>query len=203
MYKRLETNLTMIQILKKTPFLNTLIYLTGKMRAKGLLGYFDGQLDKKENILDLGAGMGNVSELLIEDGHNVTPVDVVDLSFSDKVEPLIYDGITLPFQSDTFNVVLLITVLHHTPDPEVVIREAMRVGDRVVIIEDIYASKVHKYLTFLFDSLLNLEFVGHPHTNKTDKEWKSLFHKLRLNLTFTNYHTSLVVFRHATYIVEK
>jgi len=48
-----------------------------------------------------------------------------------------------------------------------------------VIIEDIYGGLVGKYATFFFDNLFNLEFFGHPHSNKSDEEWKKCFKKIR------------------------
>ncbi len=76
--------------------------------------------------------------------------------------PVIYDGPKLPWPDNHFDAVLLLTVLHHVADPESVLREACRVGGRIIIIEDVYATRAQKRLTFLLDSLFNLDFRGHP-----------------------------------------
>lgn len=58
-------------------------------------------------------------------------------------------------------------------------------------------------MTYFFDSLLNLEFVGHPHSNKSDKQWKKTFENLDLKLVDIKYNYSFLVFKHATYYLEK
>ncbi|MFQ5795282.1 MAG: class I SAM-dependent methyltransferase [Candidatus Bipolaricaulia bacterium] len=133
----------------------------------------------------------------------VTPLDVQNLSFVDQIEPVIYDGDNMLFEDDRFDVALILTVLHHTPHPEKVINEAKRVSKRIVIIEDIYMNFIQKYLTYFFDSLLNLEFTGHPHTNKNDQEWKALFEQLGLKLKDAKYKRSLLLFKNVTYHLEK
>ena len=85
-----------------------------------------------------------------------------------------YDGRLLPFPDDSFDVALLITVLHHTKKPIEILKEAIRVAPRIIVMEDLYKNLLQKYLTFAMDSLLNLEFFGHPHTNMTQEQWESV-----------------------------
>jgi len=96
-----------------------------------------------------------------------------------------------------------LTVLHHTSHPEKIIEEAKRVSKRIIIIEDIYTNIFNKYLTYFFDSLLNIEFIGHPHTNKNDKELREAFNKFGLKIVEARYSHSFIVFNHATYYLEK
>ncbi|WP_035571881.1 class I SAM-dependent methyltransferase [Halonatronum saccharophilum] len=156
-----------------------------------------------DKIIDIGAGKGALSWSLMEDGYDITPVDVKDLSYSEMVNPLIYDGERIPFEDDKFDVALLITVLHHTPDPEKIIKEAKRVAKRVIIIEDVYNNNFEKYATWFMDSLLNWQFSGHPHTNMKDKEWKDTFKKLGLTLKSTSEERALFYFKQNTYYLER
>jgi len=48
---------------------------------------------------------------------------------------LVCDAHSMPFANDSFDVVLLQSVLHHDDDPEQMIREAFRIAPRVVIHE--------------------------------------------------------------------
>lgn len=48
---------------------------------------------------------------------------------------LVADGHRLPFPDDTFDVVLLQSILHHDDKPQGMIKEALRVGSRVVVHE--------------------------------------------------------------------
>ena len=168
-----------------------------------MIGNFQEYLNKDDAILDVGAGTCNVYEILSKQGYQITALDVENLSFVDHVKPVIYDGTTMPFVDNQFDTALILTVLHHTPEPEKILQEAQRVAKRMILIEDIYSSWLHKYVTYFFDSLLNLEFFGHPHTNKNDQEWKNTFTKFGLKLVDVKYTKSYWVFKHAMYYVEK
>ncbi len=191
------------ELLQRTPPLRRFIHWTGSVRGDELVERFVGLIQPGQSVLDIGSGTCNIVEILRARGIDVTPLDVKNLSFVDSIKPILYDGRTIPFPDDRFDVGLLITVLHHTPDPEAVVREAMRVCKRLIIIEDIYTSRPHKYVTFAMDSLLNAEFFGHPHTNKNDHEWRLVFERLGLRVLQATYQWSILVFRHATYHLER
>ncbi|KKR78393.1 MAG: Methyltransferase type 11 [Candidatus Nomurabacteria bacterium GW2011_GWA2_40_9] len=192
-----------IRFLQKNRFFRRIIYKAGKSRAKDMINKIKPFLDKNDAILDIGSGTCNVCQILFENHYKISPLDVQDLSFVNNIKPVIYDGVKIPYDNNKFDKVLILTVLHHTPNPENVLKEAKRVSKRIIIIEDIYSNWLHKYITYFFDSLLNLEFIGHPHTNKNDKQWKKTFKKLGLKLIDTKYDHSFLVFKHATYYLEK
>jgi len=98
---------------------------------------------------------------------------------------------------------LLLTVLHHTPNPKEILKEASRVSKRVIIIEDIYSNLVQKYLTFFTDSLVNFEFRGHPHSNKSVSEWNKLFNELNLKIIHEEINQVYGLFNQALFVVEK
>ena len=179
-----------------------LIYLLGHDRALELISRFEKFLPRDGKILDMGCGVGNISEILINKKYNIVSLDISNKSFSPVVTPVLYDGTSFPFPDNSFDTVLLITVLHHTPSPETIVKEAARVAKKIIIIEDIYTNPLEKYTTFFFDSLFNLEFAGHPHTNKTDVKWKELFNDFGLTLTQTQYQRSYGVFNHALYFLS-
>ncbi len=160
-------------------------------------------LDHDDLLLDLGAGKCALTWKLKQEGYNTTPVDVQNLSFCSEIEPIIYDGKHLPFADNSFDKVLLLTVLHHIPEPELVIKEALRVADELIIIEDIYSNPLQKYLTFFTDSLFNFEFIGHPHSNKTEKEWQRLFNDLGLEIKEKHKDKILIFFEQITYYLSK
>ena len=187
---------------RKSPF-RRMIHLLNVPRARDLVKRIEGYLARDDRILDLGCGSCNISEILRARGLDVTPVDVRNSSFVDAITPLIYDGRALPFPDDRFDVGLLITVLHHIRDPESVLREARRVCRRLVIVEDVYKNRLHKYFTFVMDSIANGEYFGHPHSNKSDAQWRAVFDRLGLRLLHAAYQQSCVVFSHATYHLER
>lgn len=154
-------------------------------------------------ILDLGAGHGGLCKALRADGLDVHPVDVKDGSFFEDVRPQLYDGERLPFADGHFDSTLLITVLHHTPDPDLVLREAMRVTRRrLVVMEDIYTNPLQRYLTYFTDSLVNLEFHGHPHTNRSDRAWRFTFERLGWEVESASSFRTLLFFRQVIYVLR-
>lgn len=160
-------------------------------------------LSREGRLLDIGTGNGGLVAGLRQDGFTVDTVDVKDISFFPAVKPVIYDGKTLPYAEASFDACTIITVLHHTPDPERILEEARRVTrKRIVIMEDIYRNPLQKHLTFFTDSLVNLEFAGHPHTNRSDAEWRATFDRLGLKLVFREDFRTLLFFRQVVYVVE-
>ena len=56
--------------------------------------------------------------------------------------------------------------------------------------------------TFLTDSVLNLEFSGHPHNNRPDSGWRDAFRRLGLEMRHSASQRIFVLFRQATYVLE-
>ncbi|NBB85592.1 MAG: methyltransferase domain-containing protein [Bacteroidetes bacterium] len=87
-------------------------------------------------LLDLGAGEGYMGEVLQqEEGISVMLADVRPSNQTDL--PFLHlQQEKLPLVTNAVHVVSLVFVLHHTPNPVEVLREALRVAsDRVVIVE--------------------------------------------------------------------
>jgi ubiquinone/menaquinone biosynthesis C-methylase UbiE len=189
--------------IRQQPLLREVFRKAGRPRAEAVAHNIQRQLRQGDRVLDIGAGTCNLAELLQEREWQVTAMDVTNQSRVPGIEPIVYDGQTIPFPDDAFDVALLITVLHHTPDPAKVIREAKRVARRIIVVEDIYTSTPHKYATFFLDSLFNYEFIGHPHSNKDDAGWRALFNELKLKLTGTFSNPSFFVFKHGYYFLER
>ena len=189
--------------LQKNIFFRNIIYRIKSKSAKDRIKKIKPYLNKKDKILDIGAGSCIVSEILRREGYDITPIDVNNLSFAKNIKPIIYNGNKIPFKTDEFNVSLILTVLHHTPFPEKILEEAKRISKVIFIIEDIYTNTFNKHMAYFFDNLLNLEFFGCPHTNKTDKEWKGIFSKTGLNLLDAEYYESPLRIKRAVYYLKK
>jgi len=160
-------------------------------------------MQKKGKILDLGCGQCIHSKQLIDLGYNVTSVDVRARSKYPDIIPIIYDGKRLPFADNTFDTCLIIAVLHHTTNPELVLREALRVSRRLIIREDIYSNVFQKRYVYHLDSLLNKEFFRNPHSNKKDQEWRDLFKKLQLRVENADYFRSWGWLQNVDYCLAK
>lgn len=199
---------TLIYLAVYAYLLFELVTSNAKFRRKQLLGKAEVKLDRilpllqnDRQVLDIGSGTGALALLLLAEGKQLTSIDVVDKSAFEEVEPQLYNGRDLPFDDGSFEVVQLITVLHHIPDPDRVLEEALRVGRKLIVMEDIYNNPLQKYLTWFTDSLVNKEFWGHPHTNKTDAEWKATFESMGAELVFEEQYRFLGLFRQVTYVL--
>lgn len=168
-------------------------------KLKELTPYFS----PKDNLLDVGSGNCVLCYELRTRGYRVTALDVDNLSFINSIKPVIYDGVEMPFEDACFDVALVITVLHHTQNPERVLMEAKRVARRILVIEEIYSTTFDKYVTYFIDSIFNFEFFNHPHTNKTDTGWRDVFKRLGLKLVHVQYTRSILVLKRVTYVLEK
>lgn len=199
----MESSNKILDVLYRYRFPKDIIYRILKARAKDLAGMVSPYLKKDELILDIGPASCTVTEALIDQGLRVFPLDVENFSIVDKVLPTLYDGDRMPFKEDQFDTSLILFVLHHTPDPAKVLAEAKRVSKKIIILEDIVTSPAHKSLTAVLDSLMNLEFYDQPHTNKSDKEWRTVFENLGLKLLTQEYMSSTIIMRHALYFLEK
>lgn len=194
--------MTVVQFLRTHHSSRSIVHRLGEPRARLFIEQFERYLNTTDSILDVGTGVGNIAAQLIEKGYTVLPLDVENLSFTSDVVPKLFDGKAIPFNNKQFDVALVSTVLHHVKVPKDILLEAARVAKKLIVIEDIYTSTPHKYLTYAMDSLMNLEFKNHPHSNKTDSQWKNLFREMGLELVSTGYMKSSVVFKHAVYVLE-
>jgi len=174
-----------------------------KKRAEDMVSQIKPYILESDRILDIGCGGCHIAKNLKDEGYDVTPLDVKDKSCFEDVRPIIYDGENIPFENNSFSVSLLLTVLHHTRYPACVLGEAKRVSKRIIIIEDLYDGLFQKYLTFIMDSILNMEFFGHPHSNKTKEEWETLFEEIGLKILDQKSHTFWRFFTSGIFYLER
>lgn len=146
-----------------------------RKKAEYLYGLVGGYLKKGVKIMDLGCGSGVFTKKLMDMGYKITPVDVVKKLKIEGVEEIIYDGKRLPFKDKEFQQVMVVTVLHHVPHFRELLRDVARVSREIIIVEDTYENAWDKFWTQIWDSILNLEFWGHPHNNLRDWEWRKIF----------------------------
>jgi len=189
-------------LIHSVPFLASWVDDYIENRAKRIEAQINPFLTKKGKILDIGSGTGHTDHILINKGYDVTCLDLNDMNIFENTKPIIYDGKKIPFKNNSFDQAMILTVLHHTPDPEQIILGAKRVAKQIVIMEDTYNNFFQKIATFVMDSIGNLEFFGHPHTNKNDREWRELFKKNGLKLLGVRKEKYMWVFEGTTYHLE-
>lgn len=142
-------------------------------------------LQASERVLEIGAGNGLVAQMLSRaTGADFTLLDVVNYNTS-QLPMRLYDGKHVPFEDKAFDLVMLVFVLHHNPDPRPLMREALRVARRgVLVVENDVRGAVKKPVTRVVDSL---EFVrrGVPRNyfTKSSEEWLDFFRDLPARAT--------------------
>ena len=134
----------------------------------------------QHTVLEIGAGKGHVARALKEAAQlDIKLVDVVDYNETElKLE--LYDGVRLPFADQSFDYSLLVFVLHHTPEPLVVLQEALRVSRcGVLVVENHVQGWLRRQVTRAIDSIPHWQY-GVPicyHTHSIG-EWHDLFEQL-------------------------
>lgn len=159
-------------------------------------------LSQGQQHVDVGCGNGLIVQHLRQKDYPCVAVDVADLSIVPEVAVIVYDGLHLPFEDKAFDTALLLTVLHHTPDPIPVLEETARIAKRLVIVEDVYSNKFQQYLTYGMDTLVNLGHSSMTYQNKSDAGWKAAFEAMNWQVVAESSQSILLFFRQATYVLE-
>lgn len=189
--------------------IHLLVKKIDKKRAKIVINRIKPFLEKSNNIIDIGCGSGYISSILKSQGFDVMPVDVADFHGPRLVEPIIYNGKKLPFPNKSFDTALLLMVLHHTPDPEIVFSEAARVAKNIILVETSFTNSVNRFITIVADTLGNLRTKAFWKSYKSDTQWKAFFTKRGFKVVESHkyYDKNLpglgVTFLHILYNLEK
>lgn len=108
-----------------------------KRRVKVLCDELAPLLPSDSQVLDVGCGDGLLSKLLMERRPDVRISGLDVLVRSETHIPVTeFDGVTIPYARETFETVLFVDVLHHTDDPMILLREAVRVARDNIVIKD-------------------------------------------------------------------
>jgi ubiquinone/menaquinone biosynthesis C-methylase UbiE len=145
----------------------------GRPRARRIAGWLHEVLPPGTSVLDVGCGLGHIAEVLRERGHQVTTVDPRYRPLCGG-EHLVASATDAPVADRSYDVVLIAFTLHHMPAEahRQALREAARIARlRVVLLEDTFRTRAERRWTFWIDSLLNAEWFGHPHSNRSTDEW--------------------------------
>jgi ubiquinone/menaquinone biosynthesis C-methylase UbiE len=155
-----------------------------RKEAADTLRHVQHYLTAGASVLDIGCGMGYALEVLSDDyeieafGCDVVPSTHRITRFCR------FDGNNLPFADKSVDVAMLIFVLHHAEDPAIVLREAVRVARRaVLVVEDTPRTMLDRRWGEIHIRSFNKRH-GIPWTGRirTDREWRQFFRFLALPL---------------------
>lgn len=179
----------------------------GSFRTKSTVKLFRDQIKSGQKILDYGAGSGQISEYIAKKfGANMTMVDIVDYNQT-KLELIKFDGKHLPFENKSFDLTLIIFVLHHSNYPIEILSELKRTAKKIIVIEDTPKNMIEKTAWHFWDWLLNLGHdVPMTYSAKGEKEWTAIFKRLNLKIikkrNFRPWLPVLGMYRQTIYILE-
>ena len=133
------------------------------------------RLNPKTKILEIGAGTGLQARLLFEAGFDVSAVDLTSSAYwGDRVFLVeAYDGSTLPFPDDHFDVIFTSNVLEHVAQLEMFFLESRRVlkpGGIMVHIVPTPSWRIWSqiaYYPWLLKRAWQLVFTGDTNAHKT------------------------------------
>jgi SAM-dependent methyltransferase len=134
-------------------------------------------------LLDVGCGDGLLSKRISESVDNLTVSGVDVMERNDTHIPVqTFDGVSIPFDDKSYDVVMFVDVLHHTTNPSVLLNEATRIAREAIIIKD------HRREGFLANATLRLmDWCGNaqhgvalPYNYLSRREWDALFQDVNL-----------------------
>jgi SAM-dependent methyltransferase len=141
------------------------------------------------SVLDVGCGDGTIDALIgtIKPGLHIRGIDVMKRPTT-HIPVETFDGSHFPVPDNSYDVVSFCDVLHHTPDPNVLLREARRVARKAVVIKDHNADGL-----FAFTRLRFMDWVGNaphgvvlPYNYWTEAQWRGAFADIGLTPTLWN-----------------
>lgn len=154
-------------------------------RVHVLAGQLSPLMPQGATLLDVGCGDGRLCARILESRGDVQIKGVDVLERSQSYFPVdLFDGRTIPANDGSFDVVMFVDVLHHTEDPMVLLREAVRVARRHIIIKDHLLDRPFAKPTLRFmDGIGNTRYgVATPYNYWHEKTWRQAWGEVGLTV---------------------
>lgn len=106
-------------------------------RVRVLSAHLAALLPPNVSVLDVGCGDGRVARAILERRPDLR-LEGLDVLIRPRtfIPVTAFDGQHLPCADGQFEVVMFVDVLHHTTDPMALLREAVRVARRGLLLKD-------------------------------------------------------------------
>jgi len=147
-------------------------------RTRVLAELLAAQIPQGASVLDVGCGDGTVASRIAELRPDISIRGVEYLVRPEcKIECRSFDGLTLPYPDRSFDLCMFVDVLHHTQDPAILLRDAVRVTRGFVLLKDHLDENILDDITLRF-----MDWVGNrPHgvvltyNYQSRKQWAANF----------------------------
>lgn len=147
-------------------------------RIRVLAGHLIDLVPKGAHVLDVGTGDGAIARILQE---NRPDISIEGLEFQVREDCAIpcqaFDGEHLPHANGSVDYACFIDVLHHTQDPLPLLREAIRVARKGLLIKDHLKQGFLASPTLRFmDGVGNRRYhVNLPHNYFAPSQWQHIW----------------------------
>jgi len=159
--------------------------LVHSRRVDRLCRHLESLIPEGSKVLDVGCGDGMLAGLIKELRPDIE-IQGIDIMVREKTQIPVkkFDGSVIPFENQSFDVVMFVDVLHHTENPMVLLKEAVRVTRNFVVIKD------HTDEGFLSNATLRfMDWVGNkphgvvlPYNYWREIQWKQAFQNLQMEI---------------------
>jgi len=143
-------------------------------------------IPQSAQVLDVGCGDGLLASLIMQKRVDVKIRGIDVLVRSQPHIPIHrFDGQVIPYSDASFDAVMFVDVLHHTEDPMILLREAMRVTRKAILIKDhtcngLFASSTLRFM----DQVSNARHgVALPYNYWSQQKWFAALEMLGLTMS--------------------
>jgi SAM-dependent methyltransferase len=137
------------------------------------------------SLLDIGCGDGTIASLI---QSAVPSVQIQGIEIAERpacrIPCRLFDGLHIPFPNATFDVCMLVDVLHHTSNIRKLLAEASRVSRRFLLIKDHLSESPLDFYTLKF-----MDWIGNrphgvvlPNNYQSRSQWDTYFAGAQLSL---------------------
>jgi len=147
-------------------------------------------------VLDVGSGDGRIASRVMElrPDLKICAIDTT-VRTNAMVPTTHYDGQQFPFEAKSFDLVMMIDVLHHVDNIGAILDEAARVSRQYVVIKDHFVRGwLARPTLTLMDNVSNRQFgIAIPANYQTEDQWNSIYAKTHLQSIDRRDHLGLYV----------
>lgn len=154
-------------------------------RVRVLRDHLAALIPQNARALDVGCGDGLLAHLMLQKRPDLE-LRGIDVLVREQTHIPVdeFDGLVIPHADASFDVVMFVDVLHHTQDPMLLLREAVRVARKAIVIKDHTLNGCMAPLTLHF-----LDWVGNarhgvtlPYNYWPQQRWFEAFDILKLTI---------------------
>jgi SAM-dependent methyltransferase len=166
-------------------------------RVRRLAQLLSQAIPQGASVLDVGCGDGTLASILLQSRPDLSLQGLeVLVREQPRIQVQQFNGVHLPCGDHSFDIVMFVDVLHHTSDPMILLREAVRVARIGIVIKD------HRVRGLLARARLRfMDYVGNarfgvtlPYNYWTEAQWSSAEQELGLKPKLLLHHLSLYPF---------